>query len=272
VTFAVDFDPTPEIIAILRTQRARMVPAKGDGYYRSRLEGNKPVAITFEGSVVGYAALERRLTGKIGVLEFYLRSGCGRYLTPAWEALRDAVSPDYLLVRTDDPVAMQVCFDLGLPVNEGALYMEREAAVRLPGRPGLELKPLSEETFEGAFAVLAPESPWQGGHSEEEREPMRATIGTREYNTLLLDGKVVGVGMLKQEDQGLLDIGMVIHREFRRQGLAAYLLSNLASDMEEEGYQVMAGLSSQNTGSRKSLEKAGFRVVYGWWTPSLKEA
>lgn len=271
MTFAVDFAPAPEMISILRTQRSRIVTAKGDGYYRSRLEGNQPVTISLEGSVVGYAALERRLTGKIGILEFYLRSGCGRFLTPAWEALRDAVSPDYLLVRTDDPVAMQVCFHLGLAVGNGALYMEREAAVRLPGRPGLELKPLADETFEEAFAVLAPESPWEGGHSEEEREPMRATIGTFEYNTLLLDGKVVGVGMLKEEEAGLLDIGMVIHPAYRRQGLAAYLLSNLASDMEERGFRVMAGLSNQNIGSRKSLEKAGFRAVYGWWTPALKE-
>lgn len=269
MTFAIDFSPAPELISILRTQRSRVVPAKGDGYYRSRLEGNQPVTITLEGSVVGYAALERRLAGKTGVLEFYLRAGCGRYLTLAWEALRNAVQPDYMLVRTDDPVAMQVCFDLGLPMSDGALYMEREASVRLPGRPGLELKPLAAETFEEAFAVLAPESPWQGGHSEEEREPMRATVGTSAYNTLSLNGRVVGVGMLKEEDEGLLDIGMVIHREFRRQGLAAYLLSNLASDMEARGYQVMAGLSSQNIGSRKSLEKAGFRAVYGWWTPAL---
>ncbi|MDF2630240.1 MAG: FR47-like protein [Symbiobacteriaceae bacterium] len=270
MTFAVDLEPTTEMIAILRAQRSRTVPAKGDGYYRSRLEGNRPVTITLDGSVIGYAALERRLSGKTGVLEFYLRTGCGRYLTPAWEALRAAVQPDYLLVRTDDPVAMQICFDLQLPLNHGALYMERESTVRLPGRLGLELRPLTEETFEDAFAVLAPESPWEGGHGEDEREPMRATIGTFRYNTLLLDGMVVGVGMLTEEEDGLLDIGMVIHREYRRQGLAAYLLSNLASDMEEQGFKVMAGLSSRNIGSRRSLEKAGFRPVYGWWTPTLQ--
>lgn len=267
--FTIDLSPLPEMISILRTQRSRIVPARGDGYYRSRLEDNMPVSIVLDGIVVGYAALERRLPGKIGVLEFYIRTGCMRYLTPAWEAFRAEVRPDYLLIRTDDPVATQLCFDMNLPVEPGALYMEREATVRLPGRPGLAIRPLSAETFEAAFAVLAPESPWDGGHSEDEREPMRATIGSLRYHTLLLDGKVVGVGMLTEEEAGVLDVGMVIHSAYRRQGLASYLLSNLASDMEEQGFRLMAGLSSQNVASRRALEKAGFRVVYGWWTPEL---
>ncbi|HYF96102.1 MAG TPA: GNAT family N-acetyltransferase [Symbiobacteriaceae bacterium] len=270
MTFAVDSRPTPEIISILRAQRSRLVAPRGDGYFRSRLEGNSPVSISLDGAVIGYAALETRLTGKIGVLEFYVRTGCGRYLTAAWEVLRAEVRPDYLLVRTDDPIAMQLGFDLQLPVLPGALYMEREASVRLEERSNLQITPLTAETFDEAFAVLQPESPWEGGHSEEEREPMRETIGSFRYNTLQLDGKVIGVGMLTEEEEGVLDIGMVIHRDYRRQGMAAYLLSNLASDMEEKGYRVMAGLSSENLASRKSLEKAGFRVVYAWWTPELR--
>jgi len=269
LAFTVELTPAPDIISILRTQRSRLVSTKGDGYYRSRLEGNVRVTISLDGSVIGYAALEQQFPGKVGVLEFYIRTGCARYLTPAWEALRQAVRPDYLLIRTDDPIATQLAFDLHLSTEPGALYMEREASVRLAGRPGLELRPLAPETFEAAFAILAPESPWEGGHSEEEREPMFASIGTNQYNTLLLNGQVVGVGMLTQEEEGLLDIGMVIHRDFRGQGLAAYLLSNLASDMEELGFRVMAGLGCQNLASRKALENAGFRVVYGWWTTEV---
>jgi GNAT superfamily N-acetyltransferase len=270
MSIAIDPQPSPEIISILRMQRTRLVPPKGDGYYRSRLENNVPVTMTQDGSVIGYAALEQRLDQMVGVVEFYLRQGCRRYTTAAWEALRREVHPAYLLIRTDDPIATQLAFQLGLPFRSGALYMEREAAVRLEGRPGLELQPLSAETFAAAFEILKPESPWNGGHSEEEREPMRASIGTDRYHVLLLDGTVVGVGMLNEEEPGLLDIGMVIHRDYRRQGLAAYLLSNLASDMEARGYQVMAGLDSRNTGSRRSLEKAGFHVVYAWWNPPLE--
>lgn len=269
MAFTVELTPAPDIISILRTQRSRLVSTKGDGYYRSRLEGNVPVTISLDGAVIGYAALEQHFSGKVGVLEFYIRTGCVRYLTPAWAALREAVRPDFLLIRTDDPMATQLAFDLRLSSEPGALYMERETAVRLSGRPGLELRPLTAETFEAAFAILAPESPWEGGHSVEEREPMFASIGTSQYNTLLLNGQVVGVGMLTQEEEGLLDIGMVIHRDFRGQGLAAFLLSNLASDMEEQGFRVMAGLGCQNIASRKALEKAGFRVVYGWWTTEV---
>ncbi|HWI60715.1 MAG TPA: GNAT family N-acetyltransferase [Symbiobacteriaceae bacterium] len=265
-----DVKPMPALISALRTQRARLVPAQGDGYYRSRLEGHLPLTISLDGSVIGYALLERHLPGRIGVVEFYIRAGCGRYLTPAWEAVCAEVEPDYLLVRTDDPIVMLLAYDLRLPLKPDALYMEREAMVRLPGRPGLELQPLTADTFEEAYAILAPEDPWVGGHTEEDREPMQQSIGTFRYNTLLLDGKVVGVGMLKEEEEGLLDIGMVIHQAYRRQGLASYLLANLSSDMEAQGYRVMAGLAARNIGSRKSLEKAGFRVVYGWWTPDLR--
>lgn len=268
---AVDFRPGPEIISILRTQRTRSVAARGDGYYRSRLEDNVAVALVLDGTVIGYAALEQRFQDKVGATEFYVRPGFGRYLLPAWEALNRELPLAYLLVRTDDPIATQLCFDLGLPFRHGALYMERESAVCLGGRPGLAIEPLTEATFEGAFAVLRPELPWNGGHSEEDREPMRASIGTFRYHVLLLDGQVVGVGMLTEEEQGLLDVGMVIRQDCRCQGLAAYLISGLASAMEEQGFRVMAGLESTNLASRRALEKAGFRVVYAWCTPQLQD-
>jgi|GEM_PF-3361414 len=258
--------PDSPLAAQLRTERALTVPPKGDNYFRDRLRGTRAVALQMGGATVGYAALEERVEATAGVFEFFLRRGSQRVARRAWEALAAYAKPGYLVVRIDDPQATLLASDLGLGFKAQAYCMEREAHVRLPGHRGWELLPLTHERFEEAFAILAPESPWEGGHSEAEREPMRASIGTHRYHTLLVEGKVAGVGMLVPipEDPTLVDIGMVIARPYRRQGLASWMLSNLASEMEARGHILVAGLGAHNVGSRRSLEKAGFRVAFAW--------
>lgn len=258
-------------VAALRRERSLLIPDKADGYFRDRIRTARPAVIRHEDKPIGYVALEQHGDGP-SILELYVREGHRRMLRPAFEAVRAQVKPVRMSVRTDDPLLNLLCHDLGLTPRPGALYLERESYVRLPVREGWEIVPVTEATFEAAYAILnAEENPMQGRHSEEDRAPMQASIGTRRYNTLLINGEVAAVGMLHPlpDDEGTLDIGMVVARPWRQQGLATWLIANLASEMEEQGFRIVAGMGDFNKPSRATLTKAGFRVVYAWQSVAL---
>ncbi|MDX2105588.1 MAG: GNAT family N-acetyltransferase [Candidatus Melainabacteria bacterium] len=76
--------------------------------------------------------------------------------------------------------------------------------------------------------------------------------------------KLVGCGIIKQVIPGMndYDIGYAVSPEHRQKGVATYIAVQLRNYCIEQGWNPIAGCSSENIASQKTLERAGFSAVY----------
>lgn len=78
------------------------------------------------------------------------------------------------------------------------------------------------------------------------------------------DGKNIGFGIFSRIIEGRpdFDIGMLVEKEFRRQGVGQITISYLADYCLKNGWRPVAGCAVENIGSRRCLENAGFIAGY----------
>jgi len=78
------------------------------------------------------------------------------------------------------------------------------------------------------------------------------------------EGIPVGFGLFSRVIEGRpdFDIGMLVEKEYRGQGVGQYIISTLADFCIKNGWRPVAGCGVDNIGSRRCLEKAGFIAGY----------
>ncbi|MBA4385115.1 MAG: hypothetical protein C0410_10305 [Anaerolinea sp.] len=75
---------------------------------------------------------------------------------------------------------------------------------------------------------------------------------------------IIGFGIYSRVIEGRsdFDIGMLVEKEFRGQGMGQLIIGYLADYCIKKGWRPTAGCASENIGSRRTLEKAGFVANY----------
>jgi len=219
------------------------------------------------------------------IVEFYFDRG---YWSMGREALRNVIEhqkPRGLRFRSDDLFALSLVLDEGLLFQKVGPALIRQKGFRKEApHSRLILAPLSEDTFGAALDILSGEDPKEGGCREKDRERLHREIGQGTHFILLDQGTVVGVGWGAFLPEGFVDLGFIIHPEYRGKGYGSYLACAVALDWERHGYTVIASTTLENQASRRALEKAGFtvfafylfcefpwelhRAIYGQRTPS----
>ncbi|MRS01998.1 N-acetyltransferase [bacterium] len=78
------------------------------------------------------------------------------------------------------------------------------------------------------------------------------------------EGIPVGFGIFSRVIEGRpdFDIGMLVEKGFRGQGLGQFIISYLAEYCISRGWRPVAGCAVENIASRRTLEKAGFIAGY----------
>ncbi len=78
------------------------------------------------------------------------------------------------------------------------------------------------------------------------------------------EGTPVGFGIFSRVIEGRpdFDIGMLVEKGFRGQGLGQFIISYLADYCFSWGWRPVAGCAVDNIASRRTLEKAGFIADY----------
>jgi len=74
----------------------------------------------------------------------------------------------------------------------------------------------------------------------------------------------VGFGIFSRVIEGRpdFDIGMLVEKDFRGQGIGQHIISTLADYCIKNGWRPIAGCAIENIASRRTLEKAGFVAGY----------
>lgn len=253
-----------EKIEPLRRQRAAplFIPVMDD--FTERLIQQGQAWGFFEGeTLLGYYVRSGDAVPEVAesIVEFYFDRAHWRM---GREALRNVIEhqkPRGLWFRSDDVFAMSLVLDEGFLFQKVGLALIRQKGLRSEApHSSLIVAPLSEETFEAAFDILLGEDPKDGGCREEDRERIHREIGKGTCFVLLDQRAVVGVGWGAFLPEGFVDLGFVIHPEYRSKGYGSYLASEVSLDFQRRGHTVIAGTNIENQASRRALEKAGFTV------------
>lgn len=74
------------------------------------------------------------------------------------------------------------------------------------------------------------------------------------------EGTPIGFGIFSRVIEGRqdFDIGMLVEKNYRGQGVGQFIISFLADFCFSNGWRPVAGCAVENIGSRRTLEKAGF--------------
>lgn len=160
------------------------------------------------------------------------------------------------LVSTREPWFLSLCLEFQESVAiESYLFECRRNSVKV--EPPLE-ECVFEEATEQEMEICQTIS----------REPFAGFYQSLRENQGLFvvktNGKIIGTGELRVDEKvpGFADLGMVTHPQFRKMGVATYVIANLLAEAKERGLQANAACDFNNIGSKKTLEKAGMMATH----------
>jgi len=208
--------------------------------------------VRLHGEVVGYGAVggapgdPRDAVKEFFVLPAYRGDalGCVRALISASGARR-------IESQTNDRLLTLMLFDCATDIQSDTILFEDGGPTRLVPPHGGAFRPLHPADRSEVF-----------GHRHE-------PVG--EWG-IEVDGTIVGTGgLLFHYNPPYGDIYMEVLESHRRRGVASYLVQELKRVCHEMGYVPAARCGVANTGSRRSLERAGMipcaRVLRGRLEP-----
>lgn len=160
------------------------------------------------------------------------------------------------LVSTRQPRFLSLCLEFQESIAiESYLFESREKSVNEdPPLEGCVFEEATEEEMKICQTISR--EPFVGYYAS-----LRENQGLFVVKT---NGKIIGTGELRVDKKlpGFADLGMVTHPEFRKMGVATYVVTNLLVKVKERGLQANAACDFSNIGSRKTLEKAGMMATH----------
>jgi RimJ/RimL family protein N-acetyltransferase len=160
------------------------------------------------------------------------------------------------LVSTREPLFLSLCLEFQESIAiDSYLFESREKSVNVdPPLEGCVFEEATEEEMEICQTISR--EPFAGYYASLRENQGLFVVKTK--------GKIIGTGELRMDDMvpGFADLGMVTHPEFRKRGVATYVIANLLVKVKERGLQANAACDFSNIGSRKTLEKAGMMATH----------
>jgi GNAT superfamily N-acetyltransferase len=79
-------------------------------------------------------------------------------------------------------------------------------------------------------------------------------------HVLVKNGEILGTGEFRERKTWVpyADVGMIVNKKYRRQGIGTYLLCLLKQKAHQQGLKPICSCEAGNLGSRKAIENAGF--------------
>lgn len=86
-----------------------------------------------------------------------------------------------------------------------------------------------------------------------------------------LDGEIIGTGEVRPSisSKGYAHIGMTASKEYRKRGLATYIISILSKECDERRYKAVCSTTVDNISSQRTLEKSGYECYHKIYTISF---
>ena len=168
------------------------------------------------------------------------------------------------MVSTNNPVFMSICLDVAKSVHPHSYLFEDAQRVTLepPKLAGISkpvLNTAQQEDFEVAveFCVqtIAPPREWLEGYYQRLIDRQELFLWQDAANN-----QILGVCEARKSDTqpGVGDVGMIVSKNYRKQGVGSYLLNQAKEHCYHQGLKPICSCEKDNIGSRKSIQRVGF--------------
>lgn len=93
-------------------------------------------------------------------------------------------------------------------------------------------------------------------------------IGNDNFILFKYNDEIIGTGGIRPSisSKGYANIGMTVSKDFRRRGLASYIICTLKEICIKNNYQTICSTTNDNIGSQKTLIKCGYKCYHQIFT------
>jgi predicted acetyltransferase len=170
---------------------------------------------------------------------------------------------------TYDPLFYGQCVNLKKDISDNTFIyrLKGEVAIDLP----FDNIDVVKGTMDDFEKILNHYIAGTGGPEEWLRGYLTKWIDNNGVIVFKLGNKIIGTGEIRPSisSNGYANIGMIVAKEFRRKGLATYIINVLTRMSKEKGYKSISSTTIDNIGSQKTFEKNGYECYHKIYTISF---
>ena len=235
-----------------------------DAYWQEGLiAASDHLEIRIEGRRAGYFVLDSHNQ----MMQFHLTE---RFQRDASKVLKQALEShrvETALAATIEPFYFSLCLDLQHTAQVHT-YLFSDHSKREPVLTSIHGHVFRKATIDDLPKVL----PLFGAGDEfVDLETVEANFGgPLGYARMVIEegilhvlekgDEILGTGEFRERKSWVpfADVGMIVNKKYRRQGVGTYLLALLKQKAERQGLQPICSCEAGNLGSRRAVENAGF--------------
>ncbi|MEM7584479.1 MAG: GNAT family N-acetyltransferase [Acidobacteriota bacterium] len=255
-TFSLEIDAAA--FRDLQAEYLAQLVAPMDDMWAAFADQATPYALRWNGELAGCCAVDDE--GRL--LRFYVKP---RFQLRSQELMRrviDAAGVKQLMVFTLDPSCLSTALDL-VSASESPTVESHSLLFALlsePEGPGLE--PVRMGELHDHERLIAFEQAAMGAPREFLEPYLRERLERQELLMFEEGDRLLCVGELRRDARqaGVAQLGMVVHRDARRQGLATRMLTRLVNQSREAELVPCCSTEVSNVGARRAIERSGFRA------------
>ncbi|MBO6504155.1 MAG: GNAT family N-acetyltransferase [Kordiimonadaceae bacterium] len=225
-----------------------------DGMWQSFVEMAEIIEISHGQSTIGYAAIN----GDKELLRFHVDERLDPL--PILKSLIDAQSLVGAVVSTAEPRALACLLDVQATLSVSAIMyhmpsLQTELSAAFP--TGTELRPVDanalEQVADFGHRTLGASLDWLLSY-------FSGLIGRGELYALWRDNEILSTGECRRNNRQPLvaDVGMIVGKAHRRQGIATAMLRALAQKARDQKLAPICSTETDNLGAQKAIIAAGF--------------
>lgn len=231
-----------------RTRCLRQLPQAQELYVENRLQKAHTFEIFIDKKFCGYASV-----ADATILELYLEK---KHLAQAGAALAlivQASAAQAVLCKSFDTNFLNACRQLNWSVEPVAFLFRKivDNALHLPFPFTVQM---------GAESDIPEILQCHDGFFDSVSEIHSYLAKEAQLFLYRVEGSAIGCGVAKKivQCRADYDIGMVVAPAYRGKGFGTQILHHLKHSMLRAGWNPVAGCSTDNAASKRTLEKAGF--------------
>jgi len=254
----------PETVSHLHENYLASLTEPQDAFWQEALIGaSDHLEIRIEGEQVGYFVLD----AENQMMQFYLVDGLHRHAPDLFKQVLEQHEVKTAMAATIEPFYFSLCLDLQLK-TEVHTYLFSDHKKMTPVLTSISGHQFRKATSDDLAKVMPI---YSGGDEFVDAETVDANFGDMmSYAKMVIEGGILHVLEKDEEILGTAelrirkswvpyaDVGMIVHKKYRRQGVGAYLLTLLKQKAVEQGLKPICSCEAGNVGSRKAVENAGF--------------
>lgn len=257
-------EATPEVVAEMQRDYFGTMTGPQDAYWQEGLiAAADHLVIHLDDRPAGYFVQD----GEDQLMQFHLIPDHHRDAANILRQVLDERGIKTALAATIEPFYFSLCLDAQQQAKVHTLLFSDHAR-REPALAAIDGHLFRKATNDDLARVLPL---FTGGDEFVDLETVEAHFdGPLGYAKMIIeagilhvlekDGEILGTGEIRERETWVpfADVGMIVNKKYRRQGIGTYLLCLLKQKAEKQGLKPICSCEAGNLGSQKAIENAGF--------------